>query len=353
MNLTPGTSMAQRRKVNARRTAKRWSLVCCRSWRLCTFAAGVAFVSLVRAQPGYPVRVVTLVNPFAPGASTDVVARIIAQKLGEAWGQNVVVENRPGASGMIGLASVARAPAEGHILGMMIVTHATTVALQGGKGSVDLIRDFSHITQVVTQPYSLVVNPALPVRSVKELVMLARSRPGELTYGSSGVGSVLHLAGELLGSQAKVRMTHVPYKGASLALADVAGGHLAMLFTTRMSAQAMVATKRVRMLAVTSRERVPGVTDLPTVQESGVAGPFDVSGWYGVAGPAGMPSALIERLNRDIHRILRLPDVRERLSVEGTMPAVGTPAQFAELVRSEVDRWRRIIEQAGIVPDAR
>jgi tripartite-type tricarboxylate transporter receptor subunit TctC len=305
------------------------------------------------AQTSYPSRVVTLVNPFAPGASTDVVARIIAQKLSEAWGQTMVVENRPGASGMIGLGSVARAPADGHTLAMMIITHATTVALQGGKGSVDLIRDFTHLTQVVTQPYSLVVNPSLPVRSIKDLVALAKAKPGALTYGSSGVGSVLHLAGELLAVQTQVKLTHVPYKGASLALSDVAGGHLAMLFTTRMSAQAMVAAKRVRMLAVTSPERVQGAPDLPTVQESGVTGPFDVSGWYGIVGPANMPPTLVERLNQDINRVLKLPDVRERMAAEGTIPVGTSPAQFTELVRAEVIRWQRIIQQAAITPEIR
>ena len=314
-------------------------------------AAGVVMACgsiLVHAQTNYPSRVVTLVNPFSPGASTDVVARIIAQKLTEAWGQTMVVENRPGASGMIGLASVARAPADGHTLAMMIISHATTVALQGGKATSDLVRDFSHITQVVSQPYSLVVNPSLPVRSIKELIALAKAKPGQLTYGSSGVGSVLHLAGELLAVQTNTKFTHVPYKGAALALSDVAGGHLAMLFTTRMSAQAMVAAKRVRMLAVTSAERVPGAPDLPTVQESGVTGPYEVNGWYGVAGPAGMPPALVERLNQDIQRVLNLPDVRERMSAEGASPAGGTPQQFATLVRSEVDKWRRIIQQAGV-----
>jgi tripartite-type tricarboxylate transporter receptor subunit TctC len=278
-----------------------------------------------------------------------VVARIIAQKLTEAWGtHSMIVENRPGAAGMIGLASVARASADGHTLAMLIITHATTVALQKGKPLADLSRDFAHITQVAAQPYTLVVNPSLPVRSVKELVALARTRPGELTYGSSGVGSVLHLAGELLAVQTKIKITHVPYKGAALALSDVAGGHVAMLFTTRMSAQAMVNAKRVRMLAITSAERSPSAPDLPTIQESGITGPFEVSGWYGVAAPAGTPPAVVERLNQDIHRVLRLPDVRERMSAEGTTPVAGTPAQYAELVRLEVERWRRIIREAGI-----
>lgn len=303
-----------------------------------------------KESPAYPARVVTLVNPFPPGASTDIVARIIAQKLSDAWGQSAIVENRPGATGMIGLASVARAPADGHTLAMIIITHATAVALQGAKAGVDLTRDFAPITQVATQPYTLVVNPSLPVRSVKELVALARTKPGELTYGSSGVGSVLHLAGELLAAQTRVKLAHVPYKGAALALSDVAGGHIAMLFTTRMSAQSMVAAKRVRMLAVTSVERTPVAPEVPTMQESGVTGPFEVSGWYGVGAPAGTPLTLVERLNQDIHRVLKLPDVSERMMAEGALPIGGTPAQFGALVRSEVDKWRRIIQQAAIAP---
>ncbi len=315
----------------------------------------IAPVSAQKESANYPARVVNLVNPFSPGASTDIVARVIAQKLTEAWGQSVIVENRPGASGTIGLAAVARAPADGHMLGMIIVTHATNAALQGAKSTIatiDLTRDFAPVTQVVSQPYVIVVNPSLPARSIRELVALAKSRPGALTYGSSGIGSVLHLAGELLAVQTKVQMTHVPYKGAAPALADVAGGHLMVQFTTRMSAQPFIATGRVRALAVTTTERVPGL-DLPTIQESGITGPYEVNGWYGIGAPAGTPAAIVERLNQDINRILKMPDVRERMTTEGAIPTGGTPAQFGELVRSEVEKWRRIIKQAAIAPASR
>ena len=317
-----------------------------------TLLAMAAWPAMAQKEAAYPSRVVTLVNPFSPGAATDIVARVIAQKLTEAWGQNVVVENRPGASGMIGLAAVARAPVDGHMLGMMIVSHATSAALQSGKpavAAVDLVRDFAPVTQVVSQPYLILVNPSLPVRSVRDLVALAKSKPGAVTYGSSGIGSVLHLGGELLATQTKVQLTHVPYKGAAPALADVAGGHLMMQIATRMTAQPFLATGRVRALAVTSAERVPGL-DLPTVRESGVTGPYEVNGWYGIVATAGTPAAIIERLNQDINRILKMPDVRERMTVEGTMPAGGTPAQFGELVRAEMDKWRRIIKQAAIAP---
>lgn len=300
----------------------------------------------------YPARVVTLINPFAPGSSTDIVARVVAQKLTESWGKSVVVESRPGASGTIGLTAVARSPADGHMLGMMIVSHATNAALQGAKGGIDLVREFAPISQVVSQPYVLVVNPSLPVRSIKELVALAKARPGAITYGSSGSGGVLHLAGELLAVQTKIQITHIPYKGASPALSDVAGGHIAMLFLTRMTAQPFITAGRVRALAVTAPERIPGL-DLPTVQESGLTGPYDVSGWYGISAAAGTPLAIVERLNQDVNRVLKLPDVRERMLAEGTLPVGGTPAQFGELVRAEVEKWRRIIQQASIAPATR
>ncbi len=304
----------------------------------------------------YPSKVVTLINPFAPGSSTDVVSRTIALKLTDAWGKTMVVENRPGASGTIGLTAVARSPADGHMLGMMIVSHATYMAMQARKednrAGIDLVRDFTPITQVISQPYIIVVNPSLPVRSIKELVALAQSRPGAITYGSSGTGSVLHLAGELLGAQTKTKYTHIPYKGAALALSDVAGGHIAMLFLARMTAHPFMQSGRVRALAVTTPERIPGL-DLPTVQESGLTGPYAVSGWFGISAAAGTPTALVERLNQDIHRVLKLPDVRERMVTEGTLPVFGTPAQFSELVRAEVEKWRRIIQQAGIAPESR
>jgi len=317
-------------------------------WVAITLHAPPAFG---QREPGaYPTKPVVLINPFAPGASTDIVARLIALKLTEAWGQTVVVENRPGASGNIGLSAVAKAAPDGHMLGMMIVTHATNAAMQVGKPPFDLTRDFTHITQVVSQPYVLLVNPSLPVRSVRELIALAKARPGAITYGSSGTGSVLHLAGELLAAQGRIKITHVAYKGAAPALTDVAGGHIAMVFSTRSSALPLINSGRVRALAVTSAERSPSAPDLHTMVESGVPAPYDVSGWYGVCGPASLPAHLVERLNQDIHRVLKLPDVQEKMLAEGTIPTAGTPAQLAALVRAELDKWRRAIQQAGIAP---
>lgn len=316
-------------------------------------ATPIATPAYAQKDPqAFPGRVVTLVNPFAPGASTDIVARLIAQKLTEHWSQPMIVENRPGASGTIGLAAVAKAPPDGHMLAMIIVSHASTVALHGNKAPVDLVRDFTPVTQLVSQPYVLIVNPSLPVKSVRDLIALANSRPGAVTYGSSGVGSVLHLAGEMLAAQTRTKFTHVPYKGAAPALSDVAGGHIVMVFSTRMSAQPLIASGRARAIAVTSTERVANAPDIPTMHESGLPG-YEVNGWYGIGGPAGLPAAINDRLNQEINRVLKIPDVRERMIAEGTLPSGGSSAQFGELVRTEVEKWRRIIRQARIVPDTR
>jgi tripartite-type tricarboxylate transporter receptor subunit TctC len=293
------------------------------------------------------------VVPFSAGGGTDVVARLIAQELTGIWKQQVLVDNRTGASGTIGLAAVARAPADGHTVGVMIITHASNAAIQGSKSPIDLVRDFAHVGQLVSQAYILVVNPSLPVRSVAELVALAKARPNAVTYGSSGVGSVLHLAGEMLATEKHMKITHVPYKGAAPALADVVAGHIAMTFASPMSALPLMASGRARGLMVASDQRLSGAPKLPTAKEAGLPDSYEVTGWYGIVAPAGTPQEIIERLNRDINGVLAMPEVRTRMTELGTTPTSSTPAQFGKLVRSELEKWQRIVRQAGITPDAR
>ncbi len=311
-----------------------------------------AFVAYAQSS-NFPTRPVTLIVPFSAGGGTDVVARTIAPKLTELWGSQVIVDNRTGASGTIGLQAVNKAAPDGHTVGMMIITHATNAAMLGAKSPIDLVRDFSPISQVVAQPYALMVNASIPAKSVKELVALAKARPGALTYGSSGVGGVVHLAGELLSVRTNVKITHVPYKGTAPAVADVAGGHIAMAFCTLMSAQPLVARGRTRVLGITAKERLAIAPDIPTIEESGVTGPFEVSGWYGIAAPPNTPSAVVEKFSRDVARVIKLNDVRDRMLGEAFVPTASTPAQFGEMVRGEVDLWKRIIKQAGVSPDAR
>lgn len=322
---------------------------------LYAFALASASSALcVHAQSGnFPSRPVTLIVPFSAGGGTDVVARTIAPKLTEIWGQQVIVDNRTGASGTIGLQAVNKAAPDGHTVGMMIITHATNAAMLGAKSPIDLARDFSPISQVVAQPYALMVNASVPAKSVKELVALAKTRPGALTYGSSGVGGVVHLAGELLAVRTNIKITHVPYKGSAPSVADVAGGHIAMAFCTLMSAQPLVARGRTRVLGITAKERLAIAPDIPTIEESGITGPFEVSGWYGIAAPPNTPSAVVEKFSRDVARVIKMSDVRERMTGEAFVPTSSTPAQFGEMVRSEVDLWKRIIKQAGVAPDVR
>lgn len=321
-----------------------------RSLSLAVLAAlTAAEPALAQKEPAsYPARAVTIVNPFPPGGSVDTMTRLLAQKLNEAWVQPVVVDNRSGASGTIGLTAVARAPADGYTLGIILITHAANVSLQGIKQPYDLTRDFTPVTQFMSQPYVLVVNPSLPVRSIGELIALAKAKPDAVTYGSSGVGSMLHLAGELFATQARVKITHVPYKGVAPALTGVAGGHVAMVFAARASAQPLIAAGRLRAIAVTVPQRLPAAPELPTMRESGMPGLYDVTGWYGIGGPAGLPAPIVEKLYQDVGRVLKLADVRERMAVDSIDPVGSTPAQFAALIRSEIERWRRVVQQAGV-----
>ena len=319
--------------------------------RMAAGAAGVVVAPrlLAQAEPAaaYPSRAIHLIIPFAPGGGTDIVARVIGQKLGEAWKQPVVIENKAGGNGTIGAAYVAKSPPDGYTLSMITASHSVNVTLQGAKHPYDLLKDFAPISQVTTQPYYLVVNPKLPVRSVKELIDLARSKPGKLTYGSSGVGGTSHLSGALFCSLANIDMTHVPYRGGEPAMADVISGQIDMLFSTRLQSRGFVEQGQLRALAVTTAKRSPATPELPTMEEAGVPG-YVVAGWYGVLAPAGTPPAIVNKLNREIVRIVHLPDVAEKMATDGSEPVGSSPAQFAAHIKSEVEKWRDLIHKTGI-----
>jgi len=301
----------------------------------------------VDAAADYPSHAIHLVVPFAPGGGTDIVARTIGQKLGEAWKQPVVVENRAGGNGTIGANTVAKSSPDGYTLSMITASHSVNVTLQGSKHPYDLLADFAPISQVTRQPYVLVVNPNLPVKSVKGLVALAKSKPGRLTYGSSGIGGTSHLSGALFCSLADIQMTHVPYRGGEPAMTDVITGQIDMLFSTRLQSRGFVDAGKLRPLAVTTATRSPAMPDLPTMEEAGVRG-YEVAGWYGVLAPAGTAPAIVNKLNREIARIVHLPDVAEKMEADGSEPVGSTPAQFAAHIKSEVEKWRDLIRKTGI-----
>ena len=294
----------------------------------------------------YPEKQIRLLCPFAPAGGVDLTARLLAQKLSQAWGQPVVVENRPGANGMIAVDMVAKAQPDGYTLTMISSSHSVNVTLQGNQ-AYNLERDLVPITQATTQPYVLVVHPSLPVRNVADLRALARSKPGGLTYGSSGIGGFSHLAGALMEVMGGVNLTHVPYKGGSLAMNEVIGGQIDMLFSTILQSHGHIMSGRLRPLAVSTPHRAAALPDIPTLQEAGVSG-YEMAGWYGVVAPRGTPAPIIDKLNREMVRILKLPDTRERLAGDGSEPVGSTPTEFGTHISTEVKRWASLIRELGL-----
>ena len=294
----------------------------------------------------YPEKQIRLLCPFAPAGGVDLTARVLAQKMSQSWGQPVVVENRPGANGMIAVDMVAKAQPDGYTLTMISSSHSVNVTLQGNQ-AYNLERDLVPITQATTQPYVLVVHPSLPVRSVADLRALARSKPGGLTYGSSGIGGFSHLAGALFEVLGGVKLTHVPYKGGSLAMNDVIGGQIDMLFSTILQSHGHIMSGRLRPLAVSTVQRAAALPDIPTMQETGVSG-YEMAGWYGVVAPRGTPAPIIDKLNREMVRILKLPETRERLAGDGSEPVGSTPAEFGTHISAEVKRWASLIRELGL-----
>ena len=311
--------------------------------------SGIALSSLVAGAviaQQYPARPIRLIVPFPPGGGTDITARAIAQKLSESWGQTVVPDNRPGANGTIGADLTAKSAPDGYTLTMISSSHAVNVGLYT-KLPYDLIRDLAPITQATRQPYTLVIHPSVPAKSVKELIGLAKAKPGALNYGSSGTGGISHLAGALLGSLTGTNLVHVPYKGGVLAMTDVIGGRIQMLFGTLLLGGPHIKAGRLRVLAVTTAQRWPGTPELPTMQEAGVPG-FEITQWYGMLAPVKTPPAIIAKLNKEIARILHQPDVKEKLAADGADTVGNTPEQFGAHVRAEVEKYGKLVKQLGL-----
>ena len=298
----------------------------------------------------YPVKPIRLVLPYPPGGGSDTIGRPLAQKMGEGLGQQVVVENRGGAGGNIGMEAVARSAPDGYTL---VFALTAQLAINPGlypKLPYDPVRDYAPITLLGAGGYILVVHPSLPVKSVKELVALARARPGQIAYSSSGNGSGGHLAVELFNSMAGIRMLHVPYKGGGPALMDMIAGQVQLLFATQLASWPHVQSGRIRALAVSTAKRPASLPDLPTVAEAGIPG-YDSGVWYGVLAPAGTPREIVMRLNRETARVLALPDYRSLL-VNNTIEPIGSsPEDFASTIKSEIVKWARVIKDANVRVD--
>lgn len=308
----------------------------------CALALGPATVA--RAQD-YPSKTVHLIVGFAAGGPTDILARLLAERLSQAWQQPVVVENRVGAGGMIALESVVRAPADGHTVGVLNMNHVVAQELLA-KPAFDIGKDLLPVTGIARQGNVLVVNPSVPARSVAELVSYIKSQPGKINFASGGNGSPAHLAGELFKLTAGLDMTHVAYKGAAPGLQDVVAGHVTLMFAAAPPALPLIKAGKLRALAVTSDNRMSQFPDLPTLAESGIA--VDVRDWQGLVVPAGTPPSVVARLNGDVMKILQTPAFKERVAALGGEVSGGTAAEFAGHILSETSKWRKVVKDARI-----
>lgn len=305
--------------------------------------------ALEAAAQTYPTRAVRLIIPQSAGSATDTVARMIGTRLAEKFGQPVVHENRVGAGGIIGVELMAKAAPDGYTIAIVSATHAVNPSLRRNL-PYDSIADFAPVTMATAQPYVMLAHPSLPAKNVRELVALARSRPGQINYASSGAGTLGHLGFELLKTTASVNMVHVPYKGIVPAITDIVGGHVSLLYSTVVSGMPQVNAGKLRALAVSSIKRAQVAPGVPTVAESGFPG-YDVSGWYGILAPAKTPPDIVNRLNSEIVTILRSPAAAERLAMDGSEAVGNTPEQFAAHIKSEIAKWGKVVKAAGITVD--
>lgn len=293
----------------------------------------------------YPNRPIRFIVPFAPGGGSDMVARVVAQRMTETLGQQVVVDNRAGAGGRIGAEMAVRAAPDGYTLIMVSPSYAISPSLY--KVPYDAVNDISAIALVDTSPYIVVVHPAVPAKNINELIALAKAKPGTLNFGSSGTGAILHLATELFKMMAGVNMVHIPYKGTGPALTDLLGGQIQMLLGSSVAVMPHIKGGKLRALAVTERKRMAALPDLPTVAESGIPG-YDVTLWHGVLGPKGLPKQLVTRWNKEINRIIQTQEMKDRFANEGLEPAPGTPENFAEVLKRDVERWKQVVREANV-----
>jgi len=298
------------------------------------------------AQQPYPVKPVRMIVPFAPGGGTDTLGRILAQKLSELWGVSVVVENRPGAGSTVGTDLAARTAPDGYTLGVTSMSHAINATLYR-KLPYDSVKDFEFIVLTARVPNVLVVHPSVPAKSVKELVKLAKSRPGELSFSSSGVGGVSHLSAEVFAAAAGIRMLHVPYKGAGPAMIALVSGEAQVMMATVPVLLPQMKAQRVRALGISSLKRSPLLPELPTIAESGYPG-FETDSWYGLLAPKGTPREIVQKVNADANRALDAPDLKAAMAQQGAQPGGGSPEQFARFVQSETVQWRKAILDAKV-----
>lgn len=301
-----------------------------------------SFSAYAQHYPSKPVRIVV---PFAPGGGSDFIARFMAQKMSADLGQQVLVENRPGAGGMLGITQGVQSPADGYTLTLIASSYSVNPSIY--KFTFDPVNDITPIIQLSQGPLLIVVNPSLPVKTTRDLIALAKRKPGEVNFASSGQGSVIHMATELFDSMAGIKMNHIPYKGTGPALTDTIGGQTDVFFSSTATAMPHVKSGKLRAVAVTTAKRIPALPEVPTVAESGVPG-YDVTLWHGLIGPKGLPRPIVERISAAASNALKLKDTGEQLQNDGVAPAGGTPEQFAAQIKKEIGVWRKVAADAGV-----
>ncbi len=318
-------------------------------WVAAAIAGAIMWPAAAAAQPArYPVRAVRIVSPYPPGGAVDAATRPVAQKLNEAWGQPVIIDNRPGAGTMIGTEMVVRAAPDGYTLLSTSAVIATNVSLL--RLPFDPVADLAPVSLLVQTPYVIAVHPSLPVKSVRDFVVLARAKPGEILYASSGSGTSTHLAMEMLKSLAKIDVMHVSYKGGTQAITASISGEVQAIFNTITALLPQARSGKLRALAVSNARRVVLAPDLPTVAESGVPG-FEMTGWYAMFAPAGTPRAVVNQINADVNHILQQPDVRERFLATGNVPLGGTPEALRDYLKLEIARWGKVIREGHVTAE--
>lgn len=317
---------------------------------LCAIAMSVPWLAAPAwAQQKYPSRPLRLVLPFPPGGSTDIVARVVTQRLAESWGQPVLIDNRPGAAGNLAAELVARAAPDGYTLFQVNVAHAIAASLFPKLGYI-LMSDFVAVTQLASTPYALVAHPGVPAKSVRDLLALARARPGVLNYASAGNGSATHLSGELVRALGRVDLVHIPYKGSGPAVAALMSGEVDVYFLAVPAAAPMVKSGRLRVLGVSGAKRSSMMPEVPTMAEGGLPG-FDTSTWHGVMAPAATPREVVAQLSGELVRILAQADIRGKLLAQGLEPVGDSQDQFAAFIRAEVSKWEKVVRASGAKPE--
>jgi tripartite-type tricarboxylate transporter receptor subunit TctC len=317
------------------------------------FAAAVAvfFAVGAQAQSRYPEKPVRMVVPAPPGSAPDILSRIVSQKLSESWGQPVVIDNVVGASGNIGTDRVAKAPGDGYtLLFNTIGPIAVNVTLFGDKLPYDPLKDLAPVSLVTRMPNLLTVNPGLPVKSLRELIAMARKEPGKLRYGTAGAGTTQHLSGELLNTLEKINLVAIPYKSSAQMTTDAIGGQIEVLFHNAQPLLPHVKAGTLRAIAITSAKRSPTLPDIPTMSESGVPG-FEITAWFGVMAPGTTPPALVQKISADVQRVVAMPEIRDRILADASEPVGNRPEEYAAFIQSEVAKWRGVIRQANMKPD--